>query len=100
MIMGHSTPSHHRGRELAGFCAAGAGALLVLALASFDPRDYAERAFPVALEVRNLAGAAGRDVAGFLVDWLGILASYALAGAAILAGLSLARQRLPEAAPD
>src|SRR2546422_2415090 len=68
----------HAGREVGGFMLTGAGAFLLLALATFDLRDYPERAFPSGGEVRNALGAAGRDAAALAYDWVGVYPSYAV----------------------
>jgi hypothetical protein len=88
------------GREIAGFFLLGAGALLFLALATFDAHDYPARAWPPSDEARNGLGGLGRDVAAVAFDWFGVLPSYLAAGIAALSGLALVRGgRAPRAAP-
>src|SRR5262245_1261584 len=85
-------------RELAGFALVGAGAFVLAALASFDPHDYAARAFPVSPEIHNLGGAPGRDAAGLLLDWVGIFPSFGVAASLVLTGLAVRRGGIGQAA--
>src|SRR5690349_18911390 len=61
------------GREVAGVVLLGAGAFALLALASYDPQDYAVRTFPHAAGVSNWGGATGAALAFFFVEWVGTI---------------------------
>jgi DNA segregation ATPase FtsK/SpoIIIE-like protein len=78
-------------REFTSWGLIGAGAFALLSLASFDPHDYAERAFPVSRDPANWGGPAGRALSALLFDWLGVAASVLAAASSIGAGLRLRR---------